>query len=203
MQKGVILYKGIGRSSGETTKMIKEIKKNGLYQYTRRHSHPKWGEDVVVIFCTSDIMTAKFYAIKWAKTTEGIIVVFKRPINDIVVDGRDSLINILEHYPLHNERLGDKLERYLLKIYGEKVLWYVHKVMDSAQHDERLRLAFDATMDPEIIRLHIKNRMVFRGRSGVILRNSFATPEPIEPNEIIGIEKVSEYHEPEPEIVLF
>lgn len=203
MQKDVILYKGLGGFSGDITKMVKETKKNGLYQHTRRHSHPKWGEDIVVIFCSSDIMTAKFYAIKWAKTTEGIIVVFKRPINDIVVDGRDALINILEHYPLHKKRLGDKLERCLLKIYGQKVLWFVHKVRDSAQHDERLRLAFEATMDPEIIRHHIKNKVVFQGRYGVIMRNSFATPEPIEPKEIIRIERVSKFHEPEPEIILF
>ncbi len=144
----------------------------------------------------ADILGAHYYALKHGRSHNEVPVVIKVEIDlerkYVTLDGRDFLYSIFLGWDKCDFRIRgireafEIIEGMLVEIYGEKMGKYFEKAAGSKDVDYNYRSAICdlAVHDLDIVKVHLKNKIVINGRYGVIFRSAFFVEAPITPDEI-------------------
>jgi len=146
----------------------------------------------------ADELGAYYYALRH-NYREGYVPLVIRARIDlrekyVFVDGRDFLYPVFGLWDKRNlaKTYGVK-EAYQMvsdvfrKVYGEKVLRYFEKASQSQNANYRVAMCDLAVHDLDVVRAHVNNRIVIRGRYHVTFRASFFAEAPIKPEEIVEV----------------
>jgi hypothetical protein len=77
--------------------------------------------------------------------------------------------------------------RTLESLYGASVLPYFWAATATRDQAEKIALCNAAAHDLEVVRGHLRNALVVRGRYGVTFRSAFAVRLPIAPSDIVTL----------------
>ena len=147
---------------------------------TRR---PSEEEEPAVCAC-GEQEGAAYYAWKHNRTCEKdtpIMIEFEADENSVAVDGRDFLYTTFQS--------GDPIRaRSVLEHgFGHAVLRYAEKAWESEDQCFRIALCDLATYDPDVIKAHYANDLVFGDRHRTIFRNAFIIKLPIKSEALIRV----------------
>ncbi len=128
----------------------------------------------------------------WCYAREGDIPVtieLEQDEQHLAVDGRDFLHTVFQLW----DNKGDANRRFvaesLAKVYGPEILRYFDTAssQDKRDHESRLGIADVACFDADIVRAHLKNKVMIHGRFGRVFRSAFSLPLPVKPSQIIEV----------------
>ena len=240
---GIVLYRGIKVSKALKTRVVEEIKSEGLTQKlghersrpmtrskrqalykkerlsTEDTSPSNWIErealseeerasgligrrEIInaepIVFASADYWTAAYYASAHHGAdpdSTGLVIEFQiNELRQLVIDGRDVLYNLVS-FPRTKES-----EEALVRIYGPSIKKYLARAWSSEDRDFRNAILDLATEDPKVIRDHLSNESVVKGRYGVHFCSSFSVSIPISAKEILSLSEVCHFRCPSPEI---
>ncbi|NBS87526.1 MAG: hypothetical protein EBS60_05535 [Verrucomicrobia bacterium] len=143
------------------------------------------GAEPAVCAC-GDETGATYYALKHNRNekegkTEALIIKFKAPVKDTIVDGCDFMFTCMQF------GASDQHKGKLVEIFGRESGKYYDLARKSAEQDFRIAIAYLAVQDPRIILNHYNNKTVIGGRWGTIFRSAFQIKLPIPAERIIDV----------------
>jgi len=145
--------------------------------------------------CTcGDKEGALFYALKHnhsSQKTIPIIIELEVSLSDIYIDARDFLCPVFQFYDHKVPSKYIEQKQILKKIFGDKVLHYFDKCINTKNQDIRIKMCNLASFDEKIVLEHYQNKNVVRGRYGTTFCSAFFVQAPIPSNSIINCEKLS------------
>jgi hypothetical protein len=151
-----------------------------------------------IVFASADYWTAAYYAAVHHDAdpdSTGLVIEFQiNELRQLVIDGRDALYNLVA-FPR-----TQKSEEALVRIYGPSIKKYLARAWSSEDRDFRNAILDLATEDPKVIRDHLRNESVVKGRHGVHFCSSFSVSSPIPAKEILSLSEVCCFRCPSPEI---
>lgn len=199
-------FRGIAVPSAAVVKTIEKIQHNGLLPDQGKWIMPYFRPDPIEALFSKDDLSfsdtrpreeeesaicacgeqegAAYYAWKHNRTCENdtpIMIEVEADENSVAVDGRDFLYATFQW--------GDpgRTRSVLEQGFGRAVLRYAEKAWESEDQCFRIALCDLATYDPDVIRAHYANDLVFGGRHGTIFRNAFIIKLPIKPEALIRV----------------
>jgi hypothetical protein len=143
-----------------------------------------------------DEVGASFYAVRH-NTHENIeetsyVIHISVEASRVYVDGRDFLYTCFQAWDMESRHFVANQRHALIMLFGDRITRYFDKATASNDTQHRLALCDLACQDPEIVRIHSKNRTVICGRHGVVFSSAFLVKPPILPGEIIGLDVAEE-----------
>lgn len=145
------------------------------------------GPRIPAVYATADRDTALYYALKHNRTresTSSILIAFQAPLEEVLVDGRDLLFTAASAVPRSD------LRDLLTSVFGKALLPYLDAAWASSDGMNRIAMIDLAIQDPEIVRAHYANSVVFRGRNMIPYRSAFVVPTPVPSSSILFVQPV-------------
>ncbi len=166
-----------------------ETEPNSIWVKTEKGSHREYTEGNKGI-CFADKIGANYYAFQHNLTSDHtipIVIKVEVDINDTAIDGRDFLYTVFANIDRNNVEKNKRQKEKLSKIYGDKICFYIDKVICHPKSD-KFAICDLAIIDNFIIRDHLKNEILIKGRHGTRFKSAFYVKTPIHPSKILDIE---------------
>lgn len=144
-----------------------------------------FGVEPAVCACGDEI-GATYYAQKHNRNeregkTEALIIKFKAPVKDTIVDGCDFMFTCMQFGE------SEQHKAKLVETFGRDSEKYYELARKSTDQEFRIAIAYLAVQDPRIILSHYNNKKVIGGRWGTIFCSAFQIKLPIPSERIIDI----------------
>lgn len=155
-------------------------------------------EQVPFVFATADINTAAFYAHRSKGNNKiPLVVEFEVPMDQVYIDGRDFMINMLQSIDRGSEIALNLKTESLIALYGENVRYYINKCLETSDTLERIKIGNLACFDRSLVEHHLKNNILIEGRFNTYFKSAINAQPPftvinIIENPILNFSQVPE-----------
>lgn len=118
------------------------------------------------------------------------VISFWSPISDIYVDGRDFLYSCFQGWDSSTVNNLEIQKKWLVELFGKHIEKYFQKATLFKNQDYRIAMCDLACHDSSVVQSHAQNKIIVRGRYGVLFCSAFFVRVPIAPSQIIAVESV-------------
>jgi hypothetical protein len=139
--------------------------------------------------CFADRGGANYYAFHHNVTKNNkipVVIEAEVSISNVAIDGRDFLYTVFGFLAGGSEEKVDRQKRILSKIFGEKIITYIDKVIQNPECNA-FAVCDLAIIDDEIIECHYKNQILIEGRCRTNFKSAFYVKTPINSESIQDI----------------
>lgn len=149
------------------------------------------------ICACADKLGAFNYALRSAQDdvkTEPLVIEFVAPLDDVYVDVRDFLATAFQSWDMietPSEALHQHQKKILKILYGEAIIPYYEKCIQSTNQQTRIALANLAPFDPEVVRAHCRNDEIIFGRYDTRFRSAFFVKAPVPADNITRVYQIT------------
>lgn len=130
---------------------------------------------------------AKYYALKHNRTKEKtvpVVISFTTDMDRVYVDCRDFLCTVFQLWDRQTVERIKRQKAYLRALYGEAVITYFDKCIQTSDQKVRIAMGNLAAFDENVILSHYRNDKLIGGRHGTRFSSAFFVQAPISASEI-------------------
>lgn len=211
VEKLVKLYRGLAVSSAESESIQQKIIREGILGTERRHwkfeladlrqdiealiakadlslDHTRGTRSSFGVICAcGDLEGAAYYACTHNRSAERdtpLVIEFEAPLPDVSVDGRDFLYTAFQFWDRNTTSALSEQMRCLKMLFGDPVLRYFSRAVDTKDQEQRIALCDLAVQDEQVILAHVLNHRTLRGRYNTTFASAFFVRTPIPSSRI-------------------
>jgi hypothetical protein len=166
----------------------------GLYSEPdlSRHDTVCDARNCPVVCACGDVGGAAYYAWKHnnsAQHNTPLVVEFEADASDVFVDGRDFLFSAFQFWD-RDKADSNGFERQasaLATIFGDAILRYFRQAASSEEQEYRIAMCRLAGQDIGVVRSHVRNTHIIRGRYGTTFCSAILVKTPVAPSRIKAV----------------
>lgn len=145
-----------------------------------------WDRELFPPFACADIRSASRYATGGRQNEQGVVVRIELDPSQIYVDGRDFLFYSFQRV---DRWVGEHRSRELMKeAFGPRILEWAERAAlerDGSDEDQRrINIACHACRDVQIIRAHLRSKLVLFGKANFYFCSAFRFNTPVSKDKI-------------------
>lgn len=123
-----------------------------------------------------------------------LLVTLRTSFDRIYVDCRDFMMPAFQQLDRESGSHVDVQRLVLKELFGETVLQYFEKCLDTDDQQERIRQGNMASFDQEVVRSHLSNVVFIEGRHNTVFKSAFFASVP--QVEIVSVEECEPFSPP-------